>query len=176
MKYLKLHPINEDRNWLLSKKDDIIECSYDITDMPYGFRHCGRVPEDSDISYYLIYDGKSYVINWVGRVDSDLISEGEVLSESVSGDYKGGLKVNNWSGNGKVNDFVEDILPNIESTIGNLKSDVFNDREYDVTFDILFYERDLWSEVEVEEEEEPHDEVSSGLRVGMSIRVIFTLV
>ena len=175
MKYLRLHPINENMNWLLSMKDDIIECSYDITDMPYGFRHCGRVPSDSDISYYLMYDGKSYVINWVGRVDSDLISEGEVLNTSVSGDYKDKIKVSNWSDNGKVNDFVEDMLPNIESTIGHLKSNVFVDRNYDITFNILFYETDLWSEVEVEEEEEPH-EVSSVLKVGMGIRVVFTLV
>ena len=166
MKYLKLHPINENLNWLLSKKDDIIECSYDITDMPYNFLHCGRVPEDSDISYYLSYDGKSYVINWVGEVDLDLVNEGEVVSTSVSGDYKQGLKVKEWSSNGKVNDLVEEMLPGIESTIGNLSSDVFNDRNYDVTFNILFYETDLWST----------DEVSSSLKVGMGIRVVFTLV
>jgi hypothetical protein len=166
MKYLKLHPINENMNWLLSKKDDIIECSYDITDMPYDFLHCGRVPSDSDISYYLSYEGKSYVINWVGEVDLDLINEGEVLNTSVSGDYKDKIKVSNWSDNGKVNDFVEGMLPNIESTIGHLKSNVFNDREYDVTFNILFYEKDLWSD----------DEVLSALRVGMGIRVNFRLV
>ena len=176
MKYLKLHPINENMNWLLSKKDDIIECSYDITDMPYNFLHCGRVPSGSDISYYLIYDGKSYVINWVGEVNFDLVNDGKVLNTSVSGDYKGGLKVSNWSSNGKINDFVKDILPNIESTIGHLKSHVFGGKEYDVTFDILFYEKDLWSEAEVDEEEEPQDEVSSGLRVGMGIRVVFTSV
>lgn len=174
MKYLRLHPINEDKNywqwikinWLLSKKDDIIECSYDITDMPYNFLHCGRVPSGSDISYYLSYDGKSYVINWVGEVNFDLVNEGEVLNTSVSGEFTGDLRVLEWSSNGKINDFVEDMLPNIESTIGNLKSNVFGDREYDVTFNILFYEKDLWS----------HDEVSSALRVGMGIRVVFTSV
>lgn len=166
MKYLKFHPINENLNWLLSKKDDIIECSYDITDMPYDFYHCGNVPEDSDISYYLSYDGKSYVINWVGEFDLDLINDGEVLSTSVSGDYKQGLKVSKWSSNGKVNDLVEEMLPAIESTIGNLSSNVFGDRNYDVTFNILFYETDLWDE----------EEFSSELKVGMGIRVVFTLV
>ena len=73
MKYLKWHPINENVNWLLSKKGDIIECSYDIIDMPYDFLHCGRVPGGSDISYYLSYEGNSYVINWVGEFDLDLV-------------------------------------------------------------------------------------------------------
>ena len=166
MKYLKLHPINENLNWLLSKKDDIIECSYDITDMPYDFYHCGNVPEDSDISYYLSYDGKSYVINWVGEFDLDLVNDGEVLSTSVSGDYKDGLKVKEWSSNGKVNDLVEEMLPNIESTIMKLSGMVFGDKDYKISFNILFYETDLWDE----------GEFSSELKVGMGIRVVFTSV
>lgn len=166
MKYLKLHPINENMNWLLSKKDDIIECSYDITDMPYNFLHCGNVPDDSDISYYLSYEGKSYVINWVGEFDLDLINDGEVLSTSVSGDFVEELKVKEWSSNGKVNDLVEEMLPNIESTIMKLSGMVFGDRDYKISFNILFYETDLWDE----------EEFSSELKVGMGIRVVFTLV
>ena len=166
MKYLKLHPINENVNWLLSKKDDIVECSYELTDMPYNFLHCGRVPSDSDISYYLSYDGKSYVINWVGEFDLDLVNEGEVLSTSVSGDFVEGLKVKEWSSNGKVNDLVEEMLPNIESTIMKLSGMVFGDGDYKISFNILFYEKDLWDE----------EEFSSELKVGFGIRVIFALV
>ena len=42
MKYLKWHPINENVNWLLSKKDDIIECSHDITDISLSL---GTLPQ-----------------------------------------------------------------------------------------------------------------------------------
>jgi hypothetical protein len=166
MKYLKWHPINENVNWLLSKKDDIIECSHDITDMPYDFLHCGNVPGDSDISYYLIYDGKSYVINWVGGVDFDLVNEGEVLTTGVSGDFVEELKVKEWSSNGKVNDLVEEMLPNIESTIMKLSGMVFGDGDYKISFNIQFYETDLWDD----------EEFSSELKVGFGIRVIFRLV
>ena len=99
MKYLKLHPINENMNWLLSKKDDIIECSYDITDMPYEFYFCGNVPDETDISYYLSYDGKSYVVQYVGEISKDLITDDglEIQQDSsVSGSFKDDLKVSKW--------------------------------------------------------------------------------
>jgi len=106
--------------------------------MPYNFLHCGNVPEYSVISYYLSYDGKSYVINWVGEFDLDLVNEGEVISTSVSGDFVEELKVKEWSSNGKVNDLVEEMLPNIESTIMKLSVMVFGDKDYKISFNILF--------------------------------------
>ena len=165
MKYLKLHPINENMNWLLSKKDDIIECSYDITDMPYDFYFCGNVPDETDISYYLSYDGKSYVVQYVGEISKDLITDDglEIQQDSsVSGSFKDDLKVSKWSNNGKVNDLVEEMLPNIDSTVKKLTGMVFNDKDYKISFNIQFYETNLWDEEE--------------LKVGFGIRVVFALV
>lgn len=65
-----------------------------------------------------------------------------------------------------VNDLVEEMLPNIESTIMKLSVMVFGDKDYKISFNILFYEKDLWND----------EEFSSTLKVGMGIRVNFHLV
>lgn len=95
-----------------------------------------------------------------------MVNEGEVISTSVSGDFVEELKVKEWSSNGKVNDLVEEMLPNIESTIMKLSVMVFGDKDYKISFNILFYEKDLWND----------EEFLSTLKVGMGIRVVFTLV
>ena len=58
------------------------------------------------------------------------------------------------------------MLPNIESTIMKLSGMVFGDGDYKISFNILFYEKDLWDD----------EEFSSELKVGFGIRVIFALV
>ena len=54
------------------------------------------------------------------------------------------------------------MLPNIDSTVKKLTGMVFNDKDYKISFNIQFYETNLWDEEE--------------LKVGFGIRVVFALV
>lgn len=147
MKYLKLHPINENLNWLLSKKDDIIECSYELIDLPYDFHYCGREGEGGNS--YLNYVRGKYTISYSGRMVVDDGTE-DIWSFGgfVTGEYdeegfnfniygeEGGMSISRSTDyligkrKGNFKKLVDSLLPAVEDVIIKLRGNVFNEGEW----------------------------------------------
>ncbi len=140
MKYLRLHPINEDRNWLLSRKDDIVECSYDLTDLPYNFYHCGRIKEGEDLSSYLSLSLGGYSINYDGGFEFDDYEN--YRNGYISGVWDGEFifDKNNDDKNPGYKEIVNNILPNLEDVIIKLKATVFSEGDFLTNFHIYCYD------------------------------------
>lgn len=134
MKYIKRHPLLlEDKNWLVSMKDDIVDCSHDLTDLPYNFYHCGREEDGEDYSYLDYEDGK-YTILYTGNL---VVGEGKRFVNFdgvISGlwDDSVGLIPDGYSqlGSGGFKDLVDSLLPAVEDVIIKLRGIVFNDGEW----------------------------------------------
>lgn len=168
MKYLSKFESTSDiekrrHKWLISKKHDIIDCSHDLTDMPYNFRHCGR-PEQgervSDILHYNTiakdeehkrsniyhqnnffkgdnYNKGSYEIRYTGEILDKHIER--YHSGFVFGKWDNGFEYRNDKDSYRPNKIINDILPNLEDTIVKLKNVVFKRGQYNIYFMINMY-------------------------------------
>ena len=138
MKYLRLHPILENSNWLLSKKDDIIECSYDLTDLSYNFHHCGRIKQGEDLSSYL-NEFRGYHINYDGSLG---VVDSENYRGYVSGIWDGDFifDKNKDDKNPGYKEIFDSILPNLEDVIIKLRATVFNEGDFLTNFHIYCYD------------------------------------
>ena len=158
MKYIKRHPLLlEDKNWLVSMKDDIIECSYELTDLPYNFYHCGRLKDENSIDNYLRVNGnRKYLIAYLGSVEVPSDDDDwnpthwtGYVSGSWDGSIKGVESPNEDLDNSDKVDFrgiVDDILPALEDVLVKLRGYVFTDElasfqkgDWNVTFSIYCY-------------------------------------
>lgn len=157
MKYIKKHPLLlEDKNWLISMKDDIVDCSHDLTDLPYNFYHCGKLKDENSIDDYLrVHDNRKYLISYLGSVEvpSDNDWNPTHWTGYVSGSWDGSIKriesPNGDLDNSDKVDFrgiVDDILPALEDVLVKLRGYVFTDElasfqkgDWNVTFSIYCY-------------------------------------
>lgn len=145
MKYLRLHPINEDRNWILSKKEDIIECSYDLTDLPYDFYYCGRIKEGEDLSSYLSFNLGGYSINYDGSVEVDDSNEDYInwtgyISGVWDGEFIFDKNCKDYDDKPRYKELVDSILPSLEDVIIKLRGTVFNEGDFMNSFHIYCYD------------------------------------
>ena len=154
------------QRWLLSKKYDIIECSHDLTDMPYNFYHCGKldVEQGERISDVLKYNtieedeqyrrsnrpetyrqNRFYNDDNIFRGSYQISYSGEILGKHIEKIHRGFVS-GKWD-NGfdfdqrdyRPNETINQILPNMEDTIVKLKNFVFNKGEYNIYFMINMY-------------------------------------
>lgn len=157
MKYLKsfnenkqlLKDINDKQEWLKSVIDDIVDCSTELTDLPYNFRHCGNYNENNEENERL-QDYLSVVTNTSTLKSKYTINySGEILDKSVNAytDYtyeNGEIKYNSIELGfvqsifkipiEELNDsddegakLLKDLLPASEEVVNKLTNIVFDD-------------------------------------------------
>lgn len=141
-----------EQEWILSKKDDIIECSYELTDLPYNFYHCGNINKPTmEMSDYLNWikflpsdDKESCVIRWIGVIPNRKpvnSFDGSLAGILVDdGGWRLKIYMNNIvSSQRELLDILDDLLPNLESTLIKLNNIVFEGINCSIKFDISFY-------------------------------------
>ena len=141
-----------EQEWILSKKDDIIECSYELTDLPYNFYHCGNINKPTmEMSDYLNWikflpsdDKESCVIRWIGVIPNSRpvnSFDGSLAGILVDdGGWRLKIYMNNIVSSQRVLlGILDDLLPNLESTLIKLNNIVFEGINCSIKFDISFY-------------------------------------
>ena len=176
MKYLSKYKLFESASdiekrrhkWLISKKHDIIDCSHDLTDMPYNFRHCGRPDVEqgeriSDVLFYntidkdnqykrantkdVYYKNNFFKGDNYNRGSFEIRYTGEILGKHIEeihrgyvfGKWDNGFEYRNDRDSYRPNKIINEILPNLEDTIVKLKNVVFKRGEYNIYFMINMY-------------------------------------
>lgn len=141
MKYLNTYKLFESvdlNQWIITKKDDIIDCCHELTDLSYIKNHCGHLGSTEDETFHL----EEYIKfeNHFNRFE--ILLDGEIIGEELrsfcEGVFKDGeitLKTNH-SGD----ELQAEILVALDDALGKLSSQVFNDREYNISFAVNNYE------------------------------------
>jgi hypothetical protein len=149
--------LRDKEEWLKSKLYDIVDCSTDLTDLPYNFRHCGNFANNNDEEERL--EEYLSIVNNTDKFQSNysIKYSGEILGENVAafcdGSYKNGKFTFNkteanykpithdeiYSLDNKYTNLLKELLGGLEDTIDKLSNIIFKDST-DITFWINSYE------------------------------------
>lgn len=165
MKYLKTYEsrsdsmkrTNKEKSWIKSIISDIVDCSTDLTDLPYNFKHCGNYDENENLSEYLSVVTnhttmrKKYTIKYIGEIIDEKVSAfcsgnyidrgdgvGKIITDKIEVNYLDIISIMLNKRNDKGSKLLVSLLEGLEDTISKLSNMVFVG-DYKISFFINIY-------------------------------------
>lgn len=169
MKYLKTYEsrsdsmkrTNKEKSWIKSIISDIVDCSTDLTDLPYNFKHCGNYTENNDendnLSEYLSVVTnhttmkKKYTIKYIGKIIDEKVSAfcagnyidrgdgvGKIITNKIEVNHLDIISIMLNKRNDKGSKLLVSLLDGLEDTISKLSNMVFVG-DYKISFFVNIY-------------------------------------